>query len=347
MRTTQIISDVGLGTIEMGGLTLGRFSQGKSSATPHVIEFGDAQYLVGSHIADYGTSINQLDHSRFLIGGPAERSKLYGTLGSLLGEGEHTLSLMVGLPVSVVIGKSEEARSALKSWMEDTHVFKFNGQETVVHIERIHTTMQPLGTFFAWGLNDSGVWIQKDYNPKSNAFVEIAIGDIGFNTADALVIRDGKPIRGKTAGEDIGMHTVSKLVKQMLWERHQAKFDLHTLDHLMRNGNNTIRIASGEIDLKTLFEEAKQNTAGRLLSFYSRDANWDNGNQFATILFTGGGALSLGAHLLKGFPNAETFSVMENAIGLARFARLFFRDAPVVASYDAGYGLCKAALLAN
>ncbi|MEA2008790.1 MAG: ParM/StbA family protein [Chloroflexota bacterium] len=345
MKTTQIISNVGLGTIEMGGLTLGRYSQGKSATTPHVVEYGDAQYLVGPNIADYGTSINQLDHSRFLIGGPAERSKLYATLGSLLGQGEYTLSLMVGLPVSVMIEKSQEARTALKGWMEDTHIFKLDGQDTTVHIKRIHTTMQPLGTFFAWGLNDDGVWVQKDYNPQANNFAEIAIGDIGFNTADTLVVRDGKPVRGKTAGADIGMYTVSKLVQQMLWERHKAKFDLHTLDHLMRNGHNSIRIATGEIDTKTLFEEAKQSTAGRLLSFFSREANWENGNQFAKILFTGGGSQSLGDYLLKGFPNAEIFSVMDNAIGLARFARIFFGDADTVASYDAGYGLCKAAFL--
>ncbi|MEA2008848.1 MAG: ParM/StbA family protein [Chloroflexota bacterium] len=344
MKTTQIVSDVGLGTTDMGGLTLSRMGQGRSVASPHVVRYADAQYLVGPNIADFGTSINQLDHSRFLIGGPVERAKLYATLGSLLGQGEHTLSMMVGLPVSVVIEKSEEARAALKSWMEDTHVFSFDGQKSVVHIERIHTIMQPVGTFFAWGLDDAGLWTQTDYNPKSNSFTEIAVGDIGFNTADALVIRDGKPLRGKTAGEDIGTHTISQLVQQMLRERHGAKFDLHTLDRLMRNGHDSIHIADGKIDTKTLFEEAKQSTAGRLLSFFSREANWDNGQQFAKILLTGGGAQALREYLLKGFPNAEIFSAIDNAIGLARFARLFFEEG-LVASWDPGYGFCKAVLL--
>ncbi|RLD02740.1 MAG: hypothetical protein DRI56_13675 [Chloroflexota bacterium] len=345
MKTTQITSDVGLGTTNMGGLTLSRLGQGKSAITPHVVEYADAQYLVGPNISDFGTSINQLDHSRFFIGGPAERAKLYATLGSLLGEGEHTLSMMVGLPVSVVIEKSQEARSSLKSWMEDTHTFKFDGQQTTVHIERIHTIMQPVGTFFSWGLNDAGAWVQSEYDPKANSYAEVAIGDIGFNTADTLVVRDGKPVRGKTAGEDIGTHTVSRLVQQMLKERYGAKFDLHTLDHLMRNGQDTIQIAAGEIDIKTLFNDAKQSTAGRLLSFFSRDANWGNGQQFAKILFTGGGAKALAQYLLQGYPNAEVFSAMDNAIGLARFARLFFNGAQVVAGYDPGYGFCKAVLL--
>ena len=345
MRTTQITSDVGLGTTDMGGLTLSRLGQGRSTTAPHVVEYADAQYLVGSNIADFGTSINQLDHSRFLIGGPAERAKLYATLGQLLGPGEYTLSMMVGLPVSVVIEKTQEARAALKSWMEDTHTFKFDGQETTVHIERIHTIMQPVGTFFAWGLNDTGVWTQSEYNPRATGYAEVAIGDIGFNTADTLVVRDGKPVRGKTAGEDIGTHTISRLVQQMLRERYGAKFDLHTLDQLMRNGHDSVHIAAGEIDTKTLFEEAKQSTAGRLLSFFSRDANWGNGQQFAKILLTGGGAQALASHLLQGFPNAEVFSVMDNAIGLARFARIFFDGAQLIVGYDPGYGFCKAAML--
>ena len=346
MKTTQIISDVGLGTTEMGGLTLSTLGKGKSTTTPHVVEYGNATYLVGPNIADFGHSINTLDHSRFLIGGPSERAKLYATLGSLLGKGEFSLEMMVGLPVSVVIEKSTEARSKLKSWMEGAHTFTMDGQQTTVCIPRIHTIMQPTGTFFSWGLNDEGTWTQADYNPRANGYAEVAIGDIGFNTADTLVVRDGKPVRGKTAGEDIGMHTVAQLAQQMLKERYGAKFDLHTLDRLMREGQTNLKIAAGNVDLKGLFEEAKQSTAGRLASFFSREAHWGNGQQFAKILLTGGGATALRNHLLGVYPNAEVFSAMDNAIGLARFAKLFF-GAPFVAGYDPGYGFCKAALLGS
>lgn len=346
MRTTRIISDVGLGTTEMGGLTLSTLGKGKSSTTPHVVEYSNSTYLVGPNIADFGHSINTLDHSRFLIGGPSERAKLYATLGSLLGEGEFSLEMMVGLPVSVVIEKSTESRSTLKGWMEDTHTFTFDGQQTTVHVSRIHTIMQPVGTFFAWGLNNAGVWTQQDYNPRANGYAEVAIGDVGFNTADTLVVRDGKPVRGKTAGEDIGMHTVAQLARQMLKERYGAKFDLHTLDRLMREGQTKLKIAAGDVDLQGLFEEAKQSTAGRLASFFSREANWENGQQFAKILLTGGGANALREHLLEVYPNADVFSAMDNAIGLARFGRLFF-DGRVVVGYDPGYGYCKAALLST
>jgi hypothetical protein len=344
MKTTQIPSDVGLGTTDMGGLTLSRLGKGRSTTTPHVVEYADAQYLVGANIADFGTSINQLDHSRFQIGGPAERAKLYATLGSLLEPGRHVLSMMVGLPVSVVIEKSQDARTSLKSWMEDTHRFILDGERFAIEINRIHTIMQPVGTFFAWGLNDEGAWTQTQYNPKSDGYAEIAIGDVGFNTADTLVVRDGKPVRGKTAGDDIGMHTAARLAQQMLKERYGANFSLHTLDRLMHEGQETIQIAAGNIDLKTLFEDAKRSTAGRLASFFTREANWGNGQQFAKILLTGGGALALSSYLLDLYPGAEVFSAIDNAVGLTRFARLFFHEKMVV-GYDPGYGFCKAAVL--
>jgi hypothetical protein len=93
-------------------------------------------------------------------------------------------------------------------------------------------------------------------------------------------------------------------------------------------------------------EQAKQSTVGAVVEFLER--KWDNGRQFAYVLFTGGGSEALRDALLQQYPFGVVMpdAVTANALGLARYGRrIYRRKAKTVVGLDPGFGGFKAVAL--
>ncbi|MEA3350513.1 MAG: ParM/StbA family protein [Chloroflexota bacterium] len=342
MKKIHVPSTVGVGSTDLGGLTLGDFSKGHRTETPHKVEWGQtSSYLVGENVAQFTRPLESLNFQRF-SDGLGMRALTYTSLGLLLGSGEHTISVMMGLPVEVMENKTllEKTKRSLRNWLEGEHAFTIDGTQTHLHVKRVATMPQPAGTFFAWGLNDHGNWAR-----ANDAFeATVAICDVGFNTLDVFTLQGGKILRRFTGGDTAGMRRAVELLLRSLETQYKVKYSLHEADDFIRKGNPTISNVSGKIDLTDLIVEAK-NTAGDGINTFL-DEHWGNGRQFEHLIFTGGGAAALKDILIEQYPIGYMMPdpVTANALGLARYGRRVF-DTDIVVGLDPGFGGFKVVML--
>jgi len=342
MKSIIVPSTVGVGSTDLGGLTLGDFSKGHRTETPHRVEWGQtARYLVGENVAQFTRPLESLNFQRF-SDGLGMRALTYAVLGLLLGGGTYTLSIMLGLPVEVLenVDLAQKIKRELRSWLEGEHIFSVNGIQTCLQILRTAIMAQPAGTFFARGLNDQGKWIKSRDDFESI----VAICDVGFNTLDMFTLQGSKILRRFTGGDTAGMRRAIELLRRALETQYQVKYSLQETDAFIRQGNPSISNISGKIDLTDLVREAKKAAGAGITTFL--DEHWGNGHQFDQIIFTGGGAAALKEYLLEQYPLGYIMPnpVMANALGLARYGRRVF-DTDIVVGLDPGFGGFKAVRL--
>jgi hypothetical protein len=339
----QVPSCIGVGTTDLGGLTLGDFSKGyHRSEEPYQVKWGaSSSYLVGPNVAEYTRPLETLDFQRF-ADGLGMRALTYTSLGLLLGGGEHAISMMAGLPVEVLEDSDlgDRTKRGLRGWLEGTHTFSVNEVKTRLHVRRVATMPQPAGTYFAWSLDDDG----KPTKTKADFESTVAICDVGFNTLDVFTLQGGKISRRYTGGDTAGMRRAVEMLQRALETDHGVKYSMQEIDAFLRQGNPTISIATGRIDLTELIAAAKKAAGEGITTFLGE--HWGNGRQFGHVLFTGGGAAALGTSLLEAYPTGSLMPdpVMANAIGLARYGRRVL-DAEVVVGFDPGFGGFKAVRL--
>ncbi len=342
MKAIHVPSTVGIGTTDLGGLTLGDFSKGQRSETPHRVEWGTtSSYLVGENVAQFSRPLESLDFHRF-SDGLGMRALTYATLGLLLGGGTHKLSMMLGLPVEVLENEelAQKIKRELRHWLEGEHNFAVNGIPTCLNVIRTAIMPQPAGTFFARGMNDEGKWIQT----KDDFDSTVAICDVGFNTLDVFTLQGGKILRRFTGGDTAGMRRAVEFLLRALETQYQVQYSLQEADAFIRKGNPRLSHISGKIDLTELIQDAKKAAGAGINTFLHE--HWGNGRQFDHILFTGGGAVALKDNLLELYPLGYLMPdpVMANALGLARYGKRVF-DTEIVIGLDPGFGGFKAVKL--
>ena len=160
-------------------------------------------------MARYARPVERMDFLR-LSDGPELRALVYDVLFRLLGEGEHKIDVMLGLPVEVM-ADGEQARTtlrALRHWMIGRHVYAVNGTEVTLAVVDVQAMAQPAGAFFAWGLNDAGKWIRARVDLKA----PVAVCDVGFNTLDLFSVQGGEVIGRFTSGDTAGMRRAAELI---------------------------------------------------------------------------------------------------------------------------------------
>ena len=339
MKSIHVPSTVGVGTTDLGGLTLGDFSKGHRTETPHKVAWGKtSNYLVGENVAQFARPLESLNFQRF-ADGLGMRALTYAVLGLLLGGGTHTLSIMLGLPVEVLENEelAQKIKRDLRNWLEGEHTFSVNGIQTCLNIIRFAIMPQPAGTFFARGMNNLGQWIKSKEDFES----KVAICDVGFNTLDVFTLQGGKILRRFTGGDTAGMRRAVELLRRALETQYQVKYSLQETDAFIRKGNPCISNISGKIDLTDLVSDAKKAAGAGISTFL--DEHWGNGHQFDHIIFTGGGADALKDALLEQYPLGYLIPnpVTANALGLARYGRRVF-DTDIVIGLDPGFGGFKA-----
>ncbi|RLC69621.1 MAG: hypothetical protein DRI81_20220, partial [Chloroflexi bacterium] len=182
-RAALLPSVVAVGQLRGAQLSTG-LKRGRRAAQPLQVQFDVYQYLAGPNVHQHARPIERLDFSR-LGDGPEQQALFYGNLWQLLGAGKHSINLLVALPVEVLRDAKLTAsiRAKLRAQMVGRHQFTVNGETLTVIINQVKTMAQPLGSFFNWGMDNTGRW-----NKKSSPHALHAIADIGFNTVDLFVV---------------------------------------------------------------------------------------------------------------------------------------------------------------
>ena len=324
VRVAVVSSVVGVGETDLGMLSIGNLGRRRRRREPDRVAFGGGEYLVGEGGSQYARPVQRMDFLR-LSDGPELRALFYGAVFRLLGKGSHRdVALMVGLPVEVMADRerARETLRSLKRWMVARHRFAVNGEPVILHVADVKVMAQPAGTFFAWGLDDTGRWARA----KGDLKAPVAVCDIGFNTLDLFAVQGGEVVARFTGGDTAGMRRAAELLIQAVRAEHGVELSLHEADALLRLKRPVIYTADGEVNLKAQVRQALDTAAAGIVTFVEQ--RWGNGRQFAHLLFTGGGAEVLREPLLRQYPHGVVLPdpVSANAVGLARYAVRVFGE---------------------
>jgi len=319
MKVAAIPSVVGIGSTDTGMLSTG-FKRSRQ-AKPLTVSFDELTYLVGPNVHLYARPVERLDFQR-LSEGPELRALLYAALWRIINGGSHTIALMVGLPVEVVQDRAlaQETLRKLRGWVIGEHRLAVNGQRTTVEITQVKAIAQPVGTYFAWGMDVNGQWKQNREALNS----PVGVCDIGFNTLDLFAVEEGQVAGRFTGGDNLGMHRVADTLIRHVRRTYSLSLSLHQADGLMREylkrGQVTLYHAGGEADLSQAVEQALNDAFAGVSQFIRQ--HWERGLQFRHLLITGGGAQAMQSRLLAQYPQAIILpaSVTANAEGMAKFA---------------------------
>jgi hypothetical protein len=323
MRTAVVPSAVGMGDTNVGQLSLGGIGRQRRRGLPDHVVINDVTYLVGDGVERYAESMKGLNFLR-LRKGAEIRALLYDTIYQVLGAGEHTLDLVIGLPIEVMLSdkQAKSTNNTLREWMIDQHTFTVNEEPVEIEIGNIAIMAQPVGAFFAWGLNDKGEWA------LDTDILQAAIGvlDIGFNTLDLFAIEGAEIARHYTDGDTLGMRRAAEYLIQAVDTAYDMEVSYHRADRFIREGNAELHTPQGKVNLSNLVDEALAQAASGILSFVQAGDKWGSGRQFAYQLITGGGAEVLRPQIEETFPRGYILQepVTANAVGLARYAQLAF-----------------------
>lgn len=342
MKSTHVVSQVGVGSLNTGAWEMGLGGPGRKPAqdTPAEVRWNGWQYLVGAGVERFATPLQRMDLQR-LSGSLEVQALTWHTLYNLLAEvADRTAAIVVGLPVEVMGDKAlaERTRDDLRAWLEGEHTFSVAGQEITVTVPRVTVMAQPAGAFCAWGFDDQGRWRRSAAEQRAT----VAVADIGFNTLDLFTLAAGQIQARFTGGDSLGMRRAAELLAQSVQQDYGCTLSLHQADSLLRERKPELYLAGETVDLSRPASQTRATNVAQIVSFL--EAKWDNGRQFGQVLFTGGGAAALRAELLRHYPHGVVLPdpVLANALGLARAGwRSLSKLAPYVIGLDPGFGAFK------
>jgi hypothetical protein len=319
IRDVITTSVVGVGETDLGQLGTGTLGRRRRSGLPDVVSWGDppVSYLVGRNVERYAPPVQRTDFN--LYGGPERRSLFYASVSHVLDGGRHHLAILAGMPVQIVGHRAtaRETLRALRAWLLGKHTFTVDDTAYEVDVASVDIMAQPVGTFFSWGLDNTGKWVRD----KRDLQVPVAICDVGFNTLDLFTVENGEVVGSATGGDTTGMRRAAELIASRIRSQYDVKVSLHRADKMTRERKPEIHTADGTFDVSALIAQALDTAAAGVVTFV--DQKWGNARQFPHVLFTGGGAETLRKHLQLKIPHGDIVpnAVTANAVGLARYAR--------------------------
>ncbi len=239
----------------------------KAAATATQVKFDDFTFSVGAGAWAWGEVRGGMDFS--FLSSPERKALMYAALSSLLMPGEvHINMLVIGLPVPLLQDtvQAEAVLNGLKSF-KGQHSFQVDQEQYQVTVDRIKVLAQPAGAYFDWLLDDQ-------LHPRKIASqAEVAVLDLGMNTADLYVIQGGLVQPRFVGGGKVG---VRRLLQIMMNDGH----DLEELDANLRSH----KLRPSQVALEGWLSE--------ILAVIER--TWPTLKRFTTVIPAGGGALVLG-----------------------------------------------------
>ncbi len=235
-------------------------------------------------------------------------------LGIANATGSNPIAICTGLPVDWF-----DDRPALERLLLGEHVFTVgsgpSAQQKSVDVRQVFVVPQPFGSFFDQVLDAEGVLINAEF-----ARSKVGVLDIGTYTTD-YALSDGLEYVAKSSGsKTVAMSAVWRAVRDGIKAQWGIEYDLHQIDHLMRNGR-TVTVHGVPYSIDALIEPAVENLAGQVLA--GARERWGAARDFARILLTGGGAEYVKAQVQAVYPHAQILSAphLGNLRGFFKYAR--------------------------
>jgi hypothetical protein len=320
--TVALPSRVGVGDTNMGALSLGGVGRSKKDEEPHQVRWEGGEYLVGAGVERYAAMLQRFDAARY-SDSPEVQALTYALLAQLLDGGAMEVVAVVALPVDLMMSPNvKEVVRGIEAWMVGEHRFTCDGHETCVNIRAIKAMAQPVGAFFAWGLNDRGEWARDDADLTG---ASVAVLDSGFSTLDLLVVKQGRIEKRFSGGEVLGVRRAAEDVIAAVKAQFGFTMSPAEADNLIRQylerGKVSMILTGKQQDLRPAIRQALNSLATRTIAFV--DERWGNANQFSYVLLAGGGAMVLDSAIRRHIPHAIMLNepVTANAVGLARLAQ--------------------------
>lgn len=316
--TNQIPAVVGIGPIKnMGMLSMGVRRSRVTQQKPLQIEIDGQSYLVGKNVHRHTRPSTRLDYGR-LSDGPELKALILSSLALRMNGGPFDCSLIIGFPVEVAMDEElgPKTLASLRGWLVGEHKFTLNGEKHRITVQKIKAMGQPVGSYWAFGLDNRGQWTRdkQDYN------VPVAVLDIGYNTLDMFAIEKGVINHRTTGGDNLGMHRAGRAIHQGVKSDFGVKLSLHEADELIKTGSTHLHHLGGTADISNLIEAALSATFADVSEFIKDHID---DQPFRYLILTGGGAKALKSWLVNEFPHAiiPPDPVTANSIGLAKFAQ--------------------------
>lgn len=330
--------------IQIGNLDIG--GRRVKVAQPYRVSWDGKEFRVGPGVVAHAHTLNERMEIERLEKGQDYRALIYAAVAQLIESGKRVkVSLMIGSPVSLVQDEQRMNQSLrrLRKWLLGRHQFIVDGVAYDVEIVAIKVMAQPVGTYFAWGMNVAGKWLRS----KEDLDASVAVCDNGYNTVDLFAIERGAVVGKYVVGEKAGIRRAAEILQRNVKSHYDVSLTRHEADQFLREKNPTLSCWSGHEDLTPLTTQALENAAAQLGNIL--ETSWGNGKQFRHLLFTGGGSALLREHLLQRYPHGVFLSdpILANAEGLARYGRRVFKDAETVIGLDPGFGNFKAVSLSH
>ncbi|MBE7550096.1 MAG: hypothetical protein HS126_03340 [Anaerolineales bacterium] len=178
----------------------------KSPALPG--RFDGIEYLVGPNVSDYTEPIDRLDFNRFKDS-PELRATFYAGISRIINSRAHRAAIALALPVKVLAQEAEaeqveKSDQRLAGWPASFQCgwgrMRPGGGQCPGQVP------QPVATWFDWGMDLSGQWVQG----KQSQLAPTLVIDQGFNTLDVLLVSGGRISQRFTEGDTLGMRRAAE-----------------------------------------------------------------------------------------------------------------------------------------
>ncbi|MBD3373738.1 hypothetical protein GF406_01775 [candidate division KSB1 bacterium] len=255
----------------------------------HVIETGRRRFFYGEHAQKHSRNPLALFARERTEQADVLLVLFYAALAELGHQGK--MALCTGLPVDWFGDRDNLERALIGE-----HRFTVDGEPWHVKVCQIAIVPQPFGAFFDQALDDAG-------NVLNAAFVRGKVGilDVGTFTTD-LALSDGLEYIAKGSGSrTVAMSTVWRQVRDGIKERYGIEYDLHQIDHIVRNGR-AVTVQGHDHDVGDLVAAAVENLADQVIAL-ARD-RWGRALDFKRLIVTGGGAYYLANQVQAVYPHA-------------------------------------------
>ncbi len=330
--TAHLPSKVGVGSTDMGALSLvglEKKKRGEDALRPIQISSDDGVYLVGANVERNAQVLERFDAGKY-TNSPELRAIMRALLAQLINGGSSDIAIVAALPVEVLAAAdSNETIKGIEQWLVGEHTFTYDGKPARVNVRAVKAIAQPVGAFFAWGLDLNGNWV-RDESDLTGATV--AVLDSGFNTLDLLAVKRGRIEKRFTGGDDLGVRVAAEEIANALNARFNIKWSMHEVDELIReylDKRKVMRVFAGKkTDLTPVVAQALNTLATRTVDYVQR--TWRGASDFSYVLMVGGGALALDGQIKRHIPHAtipadpvtgeQIDPVFANAIGGAKIA---------------------------
>ena len=269
-RTVLIPAVAGIGSTDIGQLSLGQVKEGPPSPRPYEVTTGGLSYVVGEGTRLYAPPTEGL-YLLWSHDGPLVEALFYGALYRLLGPGEHRITLHVATPRAIARGIG-----AFEPWMLGRHAVEIDGNQVVFDVIDIKTYSGALGPFYAWGLDD-------DVGDPSTLREEVAILDVGYAAIRLSMIREGELVRQRL--EDVGTSFLAEVIREWLLENHDLSKPVFETDKLLYADPPQIHTPNGTEDLSTIVSRARYVIKSEIASILDRMHR----SGFRHAILTGGG----------------------------------------------------------